>query len=728
MILILFTDAEELFETALEAGLVSLQVSTVLFVGTEDSSYTEILFGEPGVLSKYSSKFYLVDGQEIVTLEPEYLDYFLACNAMVPQEADLEQEIPHDIDEGVDERTNEHTPQGLAHELLELPSEILEMSSQTPPESSDKEIPNEKSSTAKGNDQKKEEKTLKGSAIQEPKTSSLRVDSQNDEVNTLRSTRVRVRRLRRNRRKFFCCTSCFSSSSEPDSSLQEASPDPEDIHGSSSNHDLNMPQESANKTSESTSISESEGSSIASYETVPVVNGQSTTRTSDLERSKNVLTETSGNVLKLMSEASEEKHSLQLIHAIECNSLNMILILPLILQSAITFGVGYTEHAEILKTVQHLSKKWLIKIEETGVELLKAFNSIKTPFQTDISLQPNVSARDIALLCHKTEEKAIPYAWYFLCHSIQNAFKKINRKVMSMDEVSDIAKKCHISVDELPEVLSCLHRTGFLLYYRDILPNVIFKDASLFIKILTSAILDSHKIATNYDGIIHESSLAQDVYIEGLFLFQDAIKLLRNLSIIAPVGTQLFCMPTLLRKVPDESLLSRHNSVSPLHVHYPLAPGVFEYLLCYLTSEQNEELWPWKICTSRSNRRPTCLYKNCAELALPGYDCIIMLLQSSDCITVYVKIVDNQPPFAKIRESIVAGLKRAYRSYHYPDAEIKLGFSCTCDSVDFEHTMVYHKQDQCLKCPHNPNEEALLPSYNQKMWFEEGKAVYNNYS
>ena len=664
----MFTDAEELFETALEAGLVGLRVSTVLFVGTEDSSYTEMLFGETGELSKYSSKFYLVDGQEIVTLKPDYLNYFFACNAMVPQEAGLEnkisqeQSLTHDIDEGVDERRNEHTPQGLAHELSELPSEILEMSSQSPPESSDKEIPNKKSSTAKRNDQKKKENTLQGLAVQEPETSS--------------------------------------------------------------NHDLNMPFESANRTYKSTSMSEPEESRVASNETISVDNGLSTTRTSDPERSKNVLTETSGNVLKLMSEASEEKHSLQLIHAIECNNLS-IPILPLILQSTITFGVGYTECTEILKTVQHLSKKWLIiKSKETNVEISKAFHSIKTPFETDISLQPKVSARDIALLSYKTEEKVIPYAWYFLCYTIQNAFKEINRKVMNMDEVSDIAKKCHISVDELPAVLSCLHKSGFLLYYRDILPNVIFKDASLIIKILTSAILDSCKIATSYDGFIHESCLTQYAHVEGLLILQDVIKLLQNLSIIAPVGTQLFYMPTLLTKVPDESLLSRHDSVSPLHVLYPAAPGVFEYLLCYLTSEQNEELWPWKICTDWSNQRPTCLYRNCAELTLPGYDCIIMLLQSSDCITVYVEVADNQPPFAKIRESIVTGVKRAFRSYHYPDTEIKLGFSCTCDSVDFEHTMVYHEQDQCLKCPHSSNEEAVLPTYNQKMWIEEGKALY----
>ena len=705
-----------------------------------------MLFGEPGELSKYSSKFYLVNDQEVLTLKQEYLDYFFACNALVPQEAGLEQEIPQeqcipqDIDEGVDERKNEHTPQRLAHGLLELPSEILEMNSQSPPESScDRDIPHGKNITHhldKRNDQIRNECTPQVLTHEEPKISSQKCDPQNDGVHMLRDSRVR-----RNRLRFFCC---ISSSREPDISLQEACPDQEDIQLKTSNHasdkrhdesvEENRPQKLANEVTTSKDVvSNPKRSSIAPTRfDQTIVGGQSSANdsqaahnkfTSDLER---LIAETSGNVLKLMSEASEEMHSLQLIHAIECYNLKIIPVLPLILQCTITFGVGYTERAEILKTVQHLSKKWLIiKTEESNVEILKTFSSLKTPFETDISFQPNFSTKDLALFSCETEEKAIPYAWYFFCHSIQTAFKETKRKVMSMDEVSDVSKRCHISMDEIPKVLSYLHKSGLLLYYSDILPNVIFESASLIIRILSSAILNSHsEVVTNNDGIIRESSLSQveDVFVEGLFTFRDVVKLLQNLSIIAPVGTQLFCMPTLLRKVPDayENLLRTQGTVFPLHVKYPVAAGVFEYLLCYLTSEQNEELWPWKIHIDDRKRKPTCLHNNCAELALPGYECTITLLQSSDCIKVCVDFADSQPPFAKIRNSIIAGVKKANCSYNYPDTEIKLGFSCACGSVDFEHTIILHKQDQLLKCSYDSSGQALPLSRIHKLWLEEG--------
>ena len=439
---------------------------------------------------------------------------------------------------------------------------------------------------------------------------------------------------------------------------------------------------------------------------------------------KHEFKEISSNILNLMHKASEEKQSIRLLHVIECNDLNIVKVLPLILQCTISFGVGHTEAIEMLEKVQHLSKKWIInQTEEVSTKLPKDFSSHKIPFAIEATVHPNVSARDLALFSHETKEEALPYAWFFLCHSIQNGFKEIQRKVMSFEEVSGIAIKSHISMDELPKILSYLHKIGLLLYYESILPNVVFEDASLIIKILSSAI-DS-ELFSGYDSIIHISSFSQvnDAYIDHLFTFKDAIKLLENMSIIFPIGdTQTFSMPTLLKKVFDEKSIIRRGHVSPLIVQYPRAPGVFEYLVCYLVSEQNENLWPWKIQIDK--RFPTCLYKNCAELVLPGYDCIITLLESSDSIRVYVEFVYRQPPFAKIRDSIIAGLKRATSSYHYPDVSIKLGFNCTCGSVDFEHTAVYHEQNKNLECPYNSNRETFPLSHTQKVWFEEGKVLH----
>ena len=603
--------------------MVNLQVSTVIFVGNEDSSYKELIFGEPDSIYNYSSNFYLVDGEKIQTLEPENLDYFFACNAMVPQASSVREVINS---QSFTQRIDEDNGQLFADKL---PSKEPETSSLTSPkESSGQEV--------------------------------VHVQSSNLQQNT--------------------------------SAHEELDVTSKDVISEPIVHSL-MPKEANND--------------------------QSSMEDSD----------TSYNVLKLMCNVSEEKQSLQLIHAIQCNDLNILPILPLIFHCIIDFGVGYTmtESAEILEAVQHLSKKWLIiKTEENSVELSKAFSSHKTPFKTDISLQPEISTKDLALLSHKTEEKAIPYAWYFLCHSIRNAFKEIKRKVMSMDEVSEIAEKCHVSVDKLPNVLTYLHKTGLLLYYKDILPKVVFEDTSIIIEILISAMLNPYnKVAINHDidVLVHESSFSQtdNVFVEDLFTSQDVIKLLQNLAIVFKIDTQLFCMPTLLTTVFD---FGKQGDISPLHVLYPTAPGLFGFLLCYLTSEQNEEPWPWKVRTDRGKREPTCLFKNCAEFTLPGYECTITLLQSSDSLKVYIKFVDGQLPLAKIGKSIIEGVKKANISYHYPDVDIELGFDCHCGSADVvEHTMVYHKQDQHLKCAYNSNRVFPL-SYNHKVWFEEGMILW----
>ena len=597
----MFSDAEKLLNTALEDGLVNLQVSTVLFIGKKDSFYGEMLLGEAESIPNYRSNFYSVNGEEVKTLKPEHLDYFFACNAMVPQESST-----HGIDK--------------------------------------------------------------------------------QEVSFGQSSN-----LKQNTSRTYATSKIASSEPEITNPKQKEANYDQKVHRRSSIDDSEESQERSNTTTST---------------------------------GKYVSTETPGNVLKLMHKVSKEMHRLQLIHAIDCSDLNILPILPLIVQCTISFGVGYTmtDSVQILNAIQHLSKKWyIIKTEETSVELSKVFNSHKAPFKTNFSLETEISMKDIALLSHKTEEKAIPYAWYYFCHAIQNAFKGITRKVISIVEILDITEKCHISRDKLSIVLSYLHKTGLLLYYGDILPNVIFEDASLIVKILSSAILKPFD-----SGIFHCSSLRQveDVYVDDIFTFQDAIKLLRNLGIIFLIDKQLFCVPTLLTSIIDEKHMSEQGNIPPLHIQYSAAPGVFEYLLCYLTSEQNRILWPWKIHSERNRTEPSIvMYKNCAELVLPGYDCIIILLQLSDHITVYVKFVDSQPPFAKIGDSIVTGVKRAISSYNYPDVEIKLGFSCICGSVDFEHTMVYRELDRHLKCACDSSGVTFQLSHYQKVWFEEGMVL-----
>ena len=182
-------------------------------------------------------------------------------------------------------------------------------------------------------------------------------------------------------------------------------------------------------------------------------------------------------------------------------------------------------------------------------------------------------------------------------------------------------------------------------------------------------------------------------------------------------------MPTLLKKVFDEK--TYHQARTSFPSPNSVSQSNFVYLNTWFAiwyQNRMKNLWPWKIRIDK--RFPTCLYKNCAELVLPGYNCIITLLESSDNIRVYIEFVDSQPPFAKIRESIIAGLKRATSSYYYSDVHIKLSFNCTCGSVDFKHVTVYHEQNKNLECPYNSNREAFPLSRTQKVWFEEGKVLY----
>ena len=555
----------------------NLQVSTVLFFG---SSYTQVLFKEPTNVSNYNSDFCIVDGEEVLILRPEHLDDFFACNAVLPQEASFKQSTSQEGNVADNERkkiSSQVSPneayseqdasgQEVTRQQGTVVGDELLPSQETVISSSTRRLQNKAHSKqgAPKQDTTRQQGTVAEDELlssQETVVSSSTGRLPNEahskqgapkQDTTRQQGTVAEDELLSSQETVI---SSFTGRSPNEAHSKQGAPklDTTRQQGTVAEDELLSSQETLISSFTSRSPNEAHSKQGAPKQDTTrqkgtvardeLLSSQETVISSSTgEYRKHVFKGTSGNILNLMHKASEEKHSLQLLHAIECNDLNVTKVLPLILQCTISFGVGHTEAVEMLDKVQHLSKKWVInQTEKMSTKSPKDFSSHKTSFATEITVQPNISTRDLALLSRESKEKALPYAWFFLCHSIRNGFKDIQRKVMSFEEVSGIAIKCRISMEELPKVLSYLHKVGLLLYYESILPSVVFEDASLIFKILSSAI--NNGVFNGHDSIIHISSFSQvnDVYVDHLFTFKDAIELFENLSIIFPIGdTQTF--------------------------------------------------------------------------------------------------------------------------------------------------------------------------------------------
>ena len=92
-------------------------------------------------------------------------------------------------------------------------------------------------------------------------------------------------------------------------------------------------------------------------------------------------------------------------------------------------------------------------------------------------------------------KQRLPVNW--LC--FQLTLRKRKESVISLAECKTLAKEYHISEDELPYVLACLHkRMGVIRYYDDneALKNTVITDPAVLFKAITQLIVATFKSDT----------------------------------------------------------------------------------------------------------------------------------------------------------------------------------------------------------------------------------------
>ena len=598
--LFFLTDVTKLFQAALQKGSISLQLTTILFVGMQTSHAKKILDNTEvsNDQVKFSSNSYIKDGNNINILNPTQLDKFLACNAALP----IESEASKNLGDVTSLDSKQH---------IEKRSDAEE----NPPSS----------------------KSIDSKELADTKSGLGSIDGSN-----------------------------FNQKSK------------DTITDSNSTHHQRK--------------------QILKYEQHSQSSLESTSRFD--------------SIFKFINSECKELGKLEMIFTIECNEPKTIQLLPL-LGKQISVGIVDVQAVKKLKSIEHITQEWLTLQKESNIDH-------EVMMKTTIINEEELCEK-IVTLSSVTEIKTVPFAWCCLYRNIQKLFSE-GKRMISRKEVLLLAKS--IGITQVSNQLNYLHNCGLLTYFNDFIPDVIFQNTSVLISILDSV----HNAVQNNSAVISEDVFFQandqDVYFDGLFTHREAVELFKHLLIISPFDDR-FIMPSLLSQSVDETSFgfsTQKFRISPLLITGSLKPGMFGVLICYLTSKQNNILWPWEVCVHATNQRePTCLFKNRVQLILPGYDGIITLFESQGFIIVYIEFVDNQPPIARIRQAVISGLEKVFQLYQLREKfELSIGFECSCGSVDSTHIMVYTKHSKTLQCPYNPSGGPVALSHTQWKWFEEG--------
>ena len=312
------------------------------------------------------------------------------------------------------------------------------------------------------------------------------------------------------------------------------------------------------------------------------------------------------------------------------------------------------------------------------------------------------------------------------------ASKTVERDIVSLKECQVIGEKLNMKPEEVEAALIFFHRQFTLLYFRHILPNLVFTKPQTPLECINAVVRFSYKVESGEvrgipwkvvsslrDGIITEEILSHkqltQCFIPGLYEPHDAIDLLCHTLTLAPLSREVqstpdsshpasstppppigrekreYLMMCLQKPIPDKDLpqhLPPPSEIAPLVVQFakncvPLS--CFSRTISCLLA-----MYDWKL--SRGDKGcPKCLAHNVVSLFKPRTPGQIVLVDSGNSFLVHIRPGRgiDQNDMAKVcfqvKETLFTAINQVFGILHLDGIETSPAFLCPCDIECHSH-------------------------------------------
>ena len=313
--------------------------------------------------------------------------------------------------------------------------------------------------------------------------------------------------------------------------------------------------------------------------------------------------------------------------------------------------------------------------------------------------------------------------------------------VLSLEECLQVGARLKMGREMVQAALIYFHRHNVFLYFRHILPNLVFLDPQVPLDFVNAIVRFSYKAKSGAigpltaqqirfcsEGILTEELLQHEClstsFIPKLYEPRHALNLFQHIFTIAQlsedssaatdsrqpltahitepakktatapgkapqVGKTEYLMMCLL---PDKALneickcLPYSPQISPLLVRFSndCAPnGSFSNTVSCLISS-----FKWKIAHTRQ-RKAECLAHNIVTLQPQTAPVKVTLVNSTSYFEIHVNAgsTDDTPleEYSEIRSTIFAALKKVFQTMQFEDIEVEPAFLCPCDPTSAAH-------------------------------------------
>ena len=304
----------------------------------------------------------------------------------------------------------------------------------------------------------------------------------------------------------------------------------------------------------------------------------------------------------------------------------------------------------------------------------------------------------------RSKPRRIPLPWMALEIVLDEITHVLQRGLLHKNECLEVARRLHFDESTLEAALMYLDELSLILYYPDILPDLVFTNPQVLLDKVSELVKVHHDLMKRCGdkawqeffnhALITVKFLSQKDfdkhYVPGLFMPENFVIFCRKLFIFANYSEGKFFVPCLLRMLGHDDVskyrLSHDYHLTPLVLHFTDGPprrGIFCALLCFLTSPENHFPGPWKLkMPSAGSVTPTCLHRNCVQFTIPGVKvpCTVTLIDTLLQFEVHVKVSKQAAckVCPTIKRAITAGLQKANIALGYTNSTPSFAFLCPC--------------------------------------------------
>ena len=365
--------------------------------------------------------------------------------------------------------------------------------------------------------------------------------------------------------------------------------------------------------------------------------------------------------------------------------------------------------------------------------------NLKDPDSDDIKslqlLREKIGASEVG------EIVEVPGSFLIFEQDLLKFAEQVGRDILSIEECLQVGAKLKMNGEVVGAALIFFHRQISFLYFRNVLPHLVFTKPQVPVDFINAVVQFSYKVTSGIlkgypanlasslrDGIITEEILGHELlskcFIPDLYEPHHAIEMLFHNFNIAPLSHESqskegtiqpkipipskrekreYLMMSLVSAMPDKDIskhIPKSSEIAPLLVKFtndcvPLS--CFSSTISCLLS-----MYDWRLCRSEGGS-PDCLAHNVVSLYSPNLPVQIVLRDAANHVEIH--IYTNKKKFlpdicTEVRDTVLAAIRDVFDTMQLTGIDVTPAFLCPCSTVSESHSASVYtfRSELFLRC------------------------------